>query len=67
MSDWAPINAKQTPIGGGSNDASSSELPPRQAVSTHALSSGCSTAMDTDGSGNPAILVPHPYFNRPSL
>lgn len=64
MSNWAPINAKQTPTDGDSNDASSSELPIGQAVSTDALNSGYSTTMNTDGPSSP---TPHPYYSRASL
>lgn len=73
MSNWVAINAKQTLIDGDNNDGSSSklptassELPTGQAVATDALSSGCSTAIDTSISDTPTPPVSHPYYSRAS-
>lgn len=66
MSNWVAINAKQTLTDGDNSDASSSELPTGQAVATDALSSGCSTAIDTSVSDSPTPPVSHPYYSRAS-
>lgn len=67
MSNWVAINAKKTLIDGDNNDASSSELPTVQAVSRDALSSGCSTTIDTRVSDTLTPPVSHPYNSRASL